>query len=119
MATKFDNIRNELIAKSRELFESLDYDVLTTGSQEICLPIVGEGGEEGYCVISFKIPKGSREGDPYDGYSVAESYKLHLEEKAFKAEENAKKKTKKIERDKKMREEKARLKAEREAKAEV
>lgn len=118
MATKFDKIREEIMRNCKTLLEGLQYDVLRTGSQEICIPIVGDDGEESYLVMTFKVPKGSRDGDPYDGYSVAEEYRMKCEEKERKAKENAEKKAKKIERDKKMREEKARLKAEREAKGE-
>lgn len=116
MATKFDKERDRLMKDCITLFEGLQFDVLRTGSQEICVPIVGDENEEGYLVVTFKVPKGSRDGDPYDGYSVAEEYKMKCEEKERKAKENAEKKAKKIERDKKMREEKQRLKEEREKK---
>ena len=118
MATKFDKVRERLMSDVRVLFEGLEYDVLRTGSQEICLPIIGEDSEEGYLVVTFKVPKGSRDGDAYDGYSEAEAYAMKCKEKAEKAKESAKKKAEKIERDRKAREEKARLKAEREAKGE-
>lgn len=118
MATKFDKVRDEILEEISEIFRKKEYDVLRTGSQEICVPIIGEENEEGYLVLTFKVPKGSRDGEPYDGYSVAEEYKMKCEEKKRKAKENAEKKAKKIERDKKMREEKARLKAERENKGE-
>lgn len=88
----------------------IDFEVLTTGSNEICVPIVGSDGEEGYVVLTFKIPKGSRDGEPYDGYEVAKDYAFHLEEKARKDKERAEAKAKKIERDKKMREEKRKVK---------
>lgn len=88
----------------------VEFDVLTTGSNEICVPIVGSDGEEGYIVLTFKIPKGSRDGEPYDGYEVAKDYAFHLEEKARKDKERAEAKAKKIERDKKMREEKRKAK---------
>lgn len=116
MASKFDKVRENLMEECKNLLEKSQYDVLRTASQELCIPIVGDDGEEGYLVMTFKVPKGSRDGDPYDGYSVAEEYKMKCEEKERKAKENAEKKAKKIERDKKMREEKARLKAERENK---
>lgn len=87
-----------------------NFDILTTGSNEICVPIVGNDGEEGYVVLTFKIPKGSRDGEPYDGYEVAKDYAFHLEEKARKDKERAEAKAKKIERDKKLREEKRKQK---------
>lgn len=112
---KFDSIRTSYMEKVTKLFAT-DTDVLRTGSNELCVPIVSDDGEESYLVMTFKIPTGSRDGDVYDGYSMAEDYTLKCKLKAEKAEKAAKSKAEKIERDKKMREEKARLKAEREAK---
>ena len=114
MATKFDKIRTHVMDCVKVLLEGMQYDVLRTGSQELCVPIVGEEGEEGYLVVTFKVPKGSRDGDAYDGYAMAEEYKMKCEAKARKAEETAKKKAEKIERDKKMRAQKAEAKAKRE-----
>ena len=107
MATKFDAIRERLMNDTRVLFEGLDYDVLRTGSQEICLPIVGDDAEEGYLVITFKIPKGSRDGEPYDGYIMADEYTKKCADKAEKAKKAAEAKAKKIAYDKAVREAKA------------
>lgn len=112
---KFDTARNDTMARVRELLAK-DTDVLRTNSNELCIPIVAEDGDESYLVITFKVPTGSRDGDVYDGYLVAEDYAQKCEEKKAKAEKQAKEKAEKIARDKKMREEKARLKAERENK---
>jgi hypothetical protein len=102
------------MTKIRESLEQDGNEILQTGSQEIALPIVSDDHEdEGWLVITFKIPKGSRDGDIYDGYSMAEDYKLKQAEKAEKKRVAAEKKAAKIAKDKKMREEKAKLKAER------
>ena len=115
MATKFDEVRNRLMNDCRVLFEGLDYDVLITGTNELCLPIVGTDGDEGYLVMTFKVPKGSRDGDPYDGYSVAEDFALKQKAKAEKAKESAEKKAKKIQRDEEIRRKKAEAKAKRDS----
>ena len=52
------------------------------------------------CVITFKVPTGSRDGDAYDGYSVAEEYAIKQKLKAEKAIAAAKAKEKKIAKDK-------------------
>lgn len=114
MANKFDTIRNTFIEDVQEMIERKEYEVLETGSNELCIPIVNADGEEGYLVITFKIPKGSRDGEAYDGYAMAEEFKMKCNEKARKVAEAQKKKAEKIERDRKAREEKARMKAERE-----
>lgn len=113
MATKFDGVRDRMMADCKALFEGLDFDVLRTGSQELCLPIVSEDGDESYLVVTFKIPKGSRDGDPYDGYAVAEEFALKQKAKAEKAKESAKRKAEKIKRDEEMRRKKAEAKANR------
>ena len=115
MATKFDKVRESIMEKVKELFDKMDYDVLRTGSQELCLPIIGEDNEEGYLVITFKVPKGSRDGDIYDGYVMAEDYKMRCEAKAEKKKEADKRKAAKIKRDEEMRRQKAEAKAKRNA----
>ena len=114
---KFDSVRDDVLARVKELLAK-DNDVLRTNSNELCIPIVAEDGDEGYLVLTFKVPTGSRDGDVYDGYSMAQDYEMKCAEKKAKAEKSAQEKAKKIARNQKIREEKARLKAEREAKGE-
>lgn len=116
--SKFDAVRNRLMKDCKVLFEGLDYEVLRTGTQELCLPIIGDDNEDGYLVITFKIPKGSRDGDLYDGYAVAEEYRMKVEAKTEKAKKSAEAKARKIERDKAAREARAKAKAERQGKTE-
>lgn len=97
---KFDDVRGRVMADVKVLLEGLQFDVLKTGSQELCIPIVSEDGEEGYMVVTFKIPSGSRDGDAYDGYAVAQEYEMKLKAKAEKARIAEEKKRAKIEADK-------------------
>lgn len=112
MANKFDVIRNKFMDNVQTMIENQDYEVLETGSNEICVPIVNAEGDEGYLVITFKIPKGSRDGEAYNGYDVARDFKMKCDEKARKVAEAEKKKAEKIERDRKAREAKKALKGE-------
>ena len=114
--TKFDERRSLLMVRVAKCLEDAGEEVLRTGSQEICVPIVTSDGDEGYVVIAFKVPKGSREGDPYDGYEMADEYKRKCAAKAETAAKRAAAKAAKIERDRKVREAKAKAKAERIAK---
>lgn len=59
-------------------------EVLRVGSNEIALPVVDNENNERWLVLTFKVPTGSRDGEAYDGYSMAEDYKMKLEEKAEK-----------------------------------
>ena len=83
-------------------------EVLRVGSNEIALPVVDEDGNEKWLVLTFKVPTGSRDGDAYDGYSMAEDYKMRCEDKERKAKEKAEKAAK----DKAKREAKVKEKAE-------
>lgn len=100
----------EIIKKA---FTDAGYEVLQVGSGSFAVPFVVEG-EEGYYKIPVQIPKGSRDGEAFDGYAEAENFKMESEEKAKKKADSAAKKAAKIERDKAMREAKKKQKEERE-----
>lgn len=92
-------------------------EVLRVKSNEIAIPCLDEEGNEEWCVITFKVPTGSREdGEAYDGYGMAEQYAESVADKAAKAKANAEKKAKKVARDQAQREQRAKAKAEHEAK---
>ena len=111
-------IRARYMGSIREFLTNSDEEVLVTGSNQFAIPCVDEEGNEKFLVILFQVPTGSRDGDTYDGYSMAEDYSIKLKNKAKEAEKRAAEKAKKIERDKAMREAKAKAKAERENNAE-
>ena len=109
MATnrKLDNeIRERCLKTLMEMFEKNGEDVVQTNSNELAFPIVDEDGNDKWVQIVVKVPTGGRDEDGYDGYGVAESYKMKLKEKEEKKKEAEIKKAKKIERDKKLREKK-------------
>ena len=70
-------------------------EVLRVGSNELALPVVDDEGNEKWLVLTFKVPTGSRDGDAYDGYSMAEDYQMKQAEKKAKAEAKAKESAKK------------------------
>lgn len=109
-----DNLRKVFTDKVIEMFKALDEEVLVVGSNEIAIPCVDEEGNDSYCCITIKVPTGSREGDPYDGYAMAQEYQMKQAAKADKAAADAKKKAKKIARDEAIRAKKAENKAKRE-----
>lgn len=110
-------LRAKYIESVSKFLADAGEEVLVTGSNEIALPCVDSEGNDEFIVITFKVPTGSRDGDAYDGYSMAEDFKIKSAEKAEKAKIAAEKKAKKIAQDQKMREEKAKAKAEHSAKA--
>ena len=114
-----DALRAKYIERVSKSLADAGEEVLITGSNEIALPCVDSEGNDEFIVLTFKVPTGSRDGDAYDGYSMAEDFKMKSAEKAEKAKIAAEKKAKKIAQDNKMREEKVKAKAEHFAKAEA
>lgn len=78
-------------------------DALSVSSSAFVYPTVDEEGNEKYVKISVSVPRGTRDGkggyDEFDGYAVAEDYRLECEEKAAKKAASAEKKAAKIKAD--------------------
>lgn len=112
-----EGIRNKFMTAVVAFLEGQDEEVLRTKSNEIAIPTLDEDGNDEWCVITFKVPTGSRDdGEAYDGYGMAEEYTAKEAEKAVKAAEAEAKKQAKIAKDKADREARAKAKAEHEAK---
>ena len=86
-----DEIKVRFLDGVAEHLTQVGEEVLRVGSNEIALPVVDEDGNEKWLVVTFKVPTGSRDGDAYDGYSMAEDYKMKQVEKAEKAKAKAEK----------------------------
>ena len=113
MSKKLDDaLRKVWVEKVIEWLESLEEEAIQYKANEICIPVLDEEGNERYVQFVVKVPKGSRDGEEFDGYSMREEYEIKLKEKAEKAKADAEKKAKKIERDKKLREKKEKEKEE-------
>jgi hypothetical protein len=107
-----DALRSEWVAKLIAMLG--DEDVQLAGSNEIAIPVVDGEGEDNWITITVKVPTGSRDGDPYDGYAMAEEYRMKQAEKKEKADKAAKANAAKIARDEAMRAKRAEAKAKRE-----
>ena len=70
---------------------SQEDEVLVVGANELAVPVVDTDGNEKWIVLTIKVPTGSRDGDAYDGYTMAEDYQLKLTNKAAKAAERERK----------------------------
>ena len=111
--TILDNqLRKRYLEMLKEFFNNRNEEVLITGTNELCFPCVDDEGNEKFIQLVIKIPKGSRDGEVFDGYSLAEDFKMKQELNEQKKKEKEEKKKKKIERDKKLREEKKENKGE-------
>ena len=85
-----DEIKARFLEGVTEHLTQVGEEVLRTGSNEIALPVLDDDGTEKWLVLTFKVPTGSRDGDAYDGYSMAEDYQMKQAEKKAKAEAKAK-----------------------------
>ena len=70
---------------------SQEDEVLVVGANELAIPVVDADGCEKWIVLAVKVPTGSRDGDAYDGYAMAEDYCLRQKAKTEKAAERARK----------------------------
>lgn len=102
-----EGIRAHYISAISAYLAAQGEEVLVTGSNELSVPCVDAEGNEEYIVLTFKVPTGSRDGEPYDGHLAAQDYADHLAEKERKAKAAAEKKAKKMAADKAAREAKA------------
>ena len=82
-------LRAQYIELLTKLLTDSGEEVLRVKSNEIALPVVDRDGDDSYVVITLKVPTGSRDGDPYDGYGEAESYEMNCKAKAEKAKKIA------------------------------
>ena len=101
-----DKLRETYLAIVGEALADKGEEVLRVGSNELALPCVDEEGNDKYIVVTIKVPTGSRDGEAYDGYSMAEDWDIKCKNKAEAAKKKAEEKAKKIEKDKKKREKK-------------
>ena len=109
--TTNDALRNQYVDKLIEALSRMDEDVLRVGSNELAIPVVDAEGEDSYVVFTVKVPTGSRDGEAYDAYGLAQEYEMKTKEKAEKAKKAAEEKARKIARDEAMRKQKAEAKA--------
>lgn len=98
-----DKLRERYLSIVSEALSAIDEEVLRVGSNELALPCLDEEGNEKFIVVTIKVPTGSRDGEAYDGYSMAEDWTIKCKAKAETAKKKAEEKAKKIERDKKIR----------------
>lgn len=105
-------LREKWVSTLAQMFTDAGEEVVQYKSNEICLPVLDEDGNEKWVQFVVKVPKGSRDGDEFDGYAMHEEFIMKQKEKEEKAKADAEKKARKIERDKQAREAKKKMRAE-------
>ena len=86
-----DELRAMYLERVRTCLSEED-EVLMVGANELAVPVVDTEGNEKWIVLTVKVPTGSRDGDAYDGYAMAEDYRMRQAHKAEKAAERKAKK---------------------------
>lgn len=93
-----DEVRARYMTLVRETMAKAGDEVLEVASNELALPVVDSEGNEKWVVLTVKVPTGSRDGDAYDGYAMAEDWQMRqaarAAEKAAKAERDKAKRAK-------------------------
>lgn len=110
-----DALRQMYVGNLMEILAGMGEDPIRVNGSEIAIPVVDGDGEDNYVVFKVQVPTGSRDGDPYDPYALAQEYWMKKEQREARAKEDAEKKARKIARDQKAREERAAAKAARAA----
>ena len=101
-----DRLREKYLEIISKALHDIGEEVLRTNSNEIALPCLDEEDNDKYIVLTVKVPTGSRDGEAYDGYSMAEDYAIKCKKKEETAQKKKAEKEKKIARDEKKRKEK-------------
>ena len=84
-----EKLRAQYMKKVIDFFTAEGEEVLVVGTNEIAFPCVDEANNDKFITVKVTVPSGSRDGDVYDGYSMAEDFKMKSAEKAEKAKINA------------------------------
>lgn len=103
MAKKSEVVKMDFMQKVKNFLESEGETVLQIKSGTYSIPWALDG-DEGYLNLTFSVPKGTRDGELFDGYEEAENYRLESEAKAKAKAEREEKKQKKMEKDRLARE---------------
>jgi len=106
-----DKLRNKFMDLIKQSFEQLGEEILIVGSNEFAIPTLDEQNNDAFITIKVSVPTGSRDGEAYDGYALAEEYTKKVAEKNALAEKKAEEKAKKMAKDKANREKLALSKA--------
>lgn len=109
-----EKMRNSFIKELMDFIESQGNEAIRIKNNEVAFPIVYENGDEAFMKIAVSIPSGSRDGDIFDAYSLAEEYVINEKKKKEIAERKAEEKQKKIAKDEKQREQNKLIKEKRE-----
>lgn len=98
-----DKLRADYFNKLKDLMAADGEEVMLIKGNTFAFPVLDDEQNERWVSVTVQIPRGSKDA-PFDGHLEAEEFALEQRLKSEKAAEKAKIKAKKIESDKKARE---------------
>lgn len=93
------NLRANYATMIMDLLANQNEDVGRVSAGVLNFPVVDENGNDSWIEITIKVPSGSRDGTPYDGYELREDYVIKQENAAERKAKADAAKAKKIARD--------------------
>ena len=84
-----NELREQIFALIIPILDKEIGEVLKTANNERSIPVVDSEGNERFANIQVTIPRGQRDGTPYDGYAAAQSFQEEEEQKIEKKRANS------------------------------
>lgn len=76
-----DKLRAEYVEKILSILQSNGEDAFKIASNVVVFPVVNDNKDEEWLKITVSIPKGSRDGEKFDGYIEKDDYEFRLTKK--------------------------------------
>lgn len=87
-----EKIRNTYLKEIEKIYTDTNTEIFQIASNKLCIPVVGDEGGEYYLTITFAVPTGERNGEPFDGYAEKETWELKVNDKKIREKEKKEKK---------------------------
>ncbi len=76
-----DKLRAEHVERILSILQSNGEDAFKIASNVVVYPVVNDNKEEEWIRVTISIPKGSRDGEKFDGYIEKDDYEFRLARK--------------------------------------
>lgn len=76
-----DKLRAEHVERILSILQSKGEDAFKIASNVVVYPVVNDNKEEEWIRVTISIPKGSRDGEKFDGYIEKDDYEFRLARK--------------------------------------
>lgn len=87
-----EKIRNLYLNEIAKFYDDMNVEIFQIASNKLCIPVVGDESGEYFLTITFAVPTGERNGEPFDGYGEKETWELKVHDKKIRETEKKQKK---------------------------